>query len=231
MFFIPGLNFFPPIGVLYNRGQGRKRMVELSDQGLVKKLLEHDAQTRARALETLFERYGEMIRRHAGRIVQDSAAAQDVTQETFLRVWTRAEQWGGSGSFKAWLYRIATNLALNHLRSVRRKREQPLVIADEWDDDEDATPVPAWMVDDAALDPEAAIELVEQHQRCQRLIDRLPEEKREVFHLVHEMEMSLRDAADELGIPEGTVKSRLYYAKKRLAHEWQAPDIEWEELQ
>jgi RNA polymerase sigma-70 factor (ECF subfamily) len=206
-------------------------MCKPSDQDLIERILERDAQTRARALETLFERYGDMIRRHATRIVQDSAAAQDVTQEAFLRVWTRAEQWDGSGSFKAWLYRIATNLALNHLRSVRRKREQPLVIADEWDDDEEESPVPAWMVDDAALDPQAAIELVEQHQRCQRLIDRLPEEKREVFHLVHEMEMSLRDAADELDIPEGTVKSRLYYAKKRLAHEWQAPDNKWEESQ
>ena len=203
-------------------------MCKPSDQDLIERVLERDG----RALETLFERYGDMIRRHAIRIVQDSAAAQDVTQETFLRVWTRAAQWDGSGSFKAWLYRIATNLALNHLRSVRRKREQPLVIADEWDDDaDDETPVLAWMVDDAALDPQAAIELVEQHQRCQRLIDRLPEEKREVFHLVHEMEMSLRDAADELGIPEGTVKSRLYYAKKRLAHEWQALDSKWEEMQ
>ncbi|MFN2230413.1 MAG: RNA polymerase sigma factor, partial [Anaerolineae bacterium] len=64
----------------------------------------------------------------------------------------------------------------------------------------------------------------ERHERYRRLVDRLPEEKREVLHLVHEVEMSLQDAADELGIPEGTVKSRLYYAKQRLAQEWRDLD-------
>jgi RNA polymerase sigma-70 factor (ECF subfamily) len=49
---------------------------------------------------------------------------------------------------------------------------------------------------------------------------RLPEEKREVFRMVHELEMSLRDAADALNIPEGTVKSRLHYARRQLARDW-----------
>ena len=60
-------------------------------------------------------------------------------------------------------------------------------------------------------------------------IERLPEEKREVFHLVYEMDMSLRDAADELDIPEGTVKSRLHYAKRRLAREWRNFETDTEE--
>jgi RNA polymerase sigma-70 factor (ECF subfamily) len=92
-----------------------------SDQHLMGRVRERDA----RAFEALFERYGELIRRHLARITRDDAAAQDLVQEVFLRVWTRAEQWDGRGPFKAWLYRIATNLALNHLRSVRRRREQP----------------------------------------------------------------------------------------------------------
>lgn len=173
-----------------------------------------------RAFETLFDRYEEMLRRHLARIVRDDAATQDLLQETFLRVWTRAEQWDGRGTFKAWLYRIATNLAFNHLRSVRRRREQPLSVPNEWDDEEEYA-IPAWLIDALAPDPDAALESGEQRERLRRLVERLPEEKREVFHLVHEMEMSMRDAADELGIPEGTVKSRLYYAKRRLAREWQ----------
>ena len=193
-----------------------------SDQDLVRQILERDAH----AFETLFDRYGEMIRQHVARIVRSDAlhppdaAAQDLVQEVFLRVWTRAEQWGGRGTFKAWLYRIATNLAFNHLRSVRRRREQPLSVPNEWDDEEEDS-IPAWLIDASALDPDAALELGERRERLRRLVERLPEEKREVFHLVHEMEMSMRDAADELGIPEGTVKSRLYYAKRRLAREWQ----------
>jgi RNA polymerase sigma-70 factor (ECF subfamily) len=187
-----------------------------SDQDLVRQILEQDA----RAFEMLLDRYEEMIRRHLARIVRDDAATQDLLQEVFLRVWTRAEQWDGRGAFKAWLYRIATNLAFNHLRSVRRRRERPLSIPNEWDDEEEST-IPAWLIDASAPDPDAALELGEQRERLRRLVERLPEEKREVFHLVHEMEMSMRDAADELGIPEGTVKSRLYYAKRRLAREWQ----------
>lgn len=187
-----------------------------SDQDLVRQILEQNT----RAFEMLFDRYEEMIRRHLARIVRNDAATQDLLQEVFLRVWTRAEQWDGRGTFKAWLYRIATNLAFNHLRSVRRRREQPLSVPDEWDDEEEYS-IPAWLIDASAPDPDAALELGEQRERLQRLVERLPEEKREVFHLVHEMEMSMRDAADELGIPEGTVKSRLYYAKRRLAREWQ----------
>jgi len=190
----------------------------MSDQDLVERIRERDAQ----AFEMLFERYGEMIRRHLARTVRDDAAAQDLVQEVFMRVWTRAEQWSGRGSFKAWLYRIATNLALNHLRSVRRKRERPLDVFDEWSDDEGGlNPAPAWLIDTSALGPDAALEQAERRARFQQIVEKLPHEKREAFRLVHEMEMSMRDAADELGVPEGTVKSRLYYAKRRLAHQWQ----------
>lgn len=198
----------------------KEAMCKPSDQDLIERVLERDG----RALEMLFERYGEMIRRHLARMAGDSAVAQDLLQETFLRVWTRAAQWDGRGSFKAWLYRIATNLALNHLRSMRRRKEQPLEIAGEWDSDADEYVSPAWAIDAGAPEPEDVLEMAERHERYRRLVDRLPEEKREVLHLVHEVEMSLQDAADELGIPEGTVKSRLYYAKQRLAQEWRDLD-------
>jgi len=100
----------------------------LSDQDLVERILERDAH----AFEALLARYGDVIRRHLARLVGQDAAAQDLAQETFLRVWTRAEQWDGRGSFAGWLYRIATNLAFNYLRSVGRRRELPL----EGEDDE-----------------------------------------------------------------------------------------------
>jgi RNA polymerase sigma-70 factor (ECF subfamily) len=188
-----------------------------SDQDLVERIRQHDTQ----AFEILFERYKDLIRRHLVHIVRTEAAAQDLGQEVFLRVWTRAEQWDGRGSFKAWLYRIATNLALNYLRSVNRRREQPLPAVDNWNEDEEGHLVPAWLIDASALGPDTSLELAEQRGLYRRLVEALPKEKREVFRLVHEMEMSMRDAADELGIPEGTVKSRLYYAKKHLARKWQ----------
>ncbi len=92
---------------------------------------------------------------------------------------------------------------------------------DTWHEDEAEGLVPAWLIDASSLGPDTNLELAEQQALSRRLIETLPKEKREVFRLVHEMEMSMRDAADELGIPEGTVKSRLYYAKRRLAREWE----------
>ncbi|MDQ3812749.1 MAG: sigma-70 family RNA polymerase sigma factor, partial [Armatimonadota bacterium] len=77
----------------------------------------------ASAFETIFIRYQEVVQRHVTHIVGDEHAAADLTQEVFLRVWMRAEQWDQRGAFKSWLLTIATNLALNHLRSLRRRRE------------------------------------------------------------------------------------------------------------
>lgn len=198
-----------------------------SDQELVARALGGDAQ----AFETLFVRHKEAIGRHIARIVHNDAATQDLLQETFMRVWTHGEQWHGQGSFKAWLYRIASNLALNHLRSTRRRREQPLEIKDDWElDEQEDSPLPAWMVDVSAPGPDAAVDQSEQRRLIRRLVEGLPQDKRQAFHLVHEMEMSMQDAADELGIPQGTVKSRLYYAKRHLANEWRELQKEWEEF-
>jgi RNA polymerase sigma-70 factor (ECF subfamily) len=202
---------------------------EPSDCGLAARIAARDE----RAFELLLARYEEPIRRHVAHIARTDAhhppqaAAQDLAQEVFLRVWMRIDQWDGRGAFKAWLYRIATNLALNHLRSVRRRREQPLVIEDSWDEEDAEDRIPSWVIDDAALGthtvpgPHDALERTERLHEVQQLVDELPEAKREVLHLVHELEMSIRDAAAELGIPEGTAKSRLHYAKRRLARQWQ----------
>ena len=188
------------------------------DRALVERVVAGDAE----AFEALFARYREAVGRHIRRMVRHGGAADDLVQEAFLRVWTRAEQWDGRGSFRGWLFRIATNLALNHLRSVRRRRQRPLEPPPEPLGDEDDEPMaPAWMIDASALGPDAVVELAEERELCRRLIDRLPEDKREVFRMAHEAEMPVREIAEALGIPVGTVKSRLHYAAKRLASEWQ----------
>jgi len=190
----------------------------LSDQALIEQIQAQQAW----AFELLFERYEGAIRRHISYIVRDEAAADDLLQETFLRVWTRAGQWSGQGSFKGWLFRIATNLALNHLRTRRRRPEQPLEFPESFaNDDDDLPDTPGWLVDTASLGPDAVVEQAEQGARLQQILQGLPEEKREVLRLVHQMEFSLRDAADELGIPEGTAKSRLHYAREQVKRELQ----------
>ena len=162
-------------------------MMMPSDQDLMVRIRARDAD----AFETLFARYGETVRGHLRRILRDEAAAEDLVQEAFLRVWTRAGQWNGQGTFRAWLFRIATNLTLNHLRSVRRRREQPLEIPPERADEEDENPAPSWMVDASSLGPDALLEQAEQYRLLRRFIDELPEEKREVFRMVHDAEMEI----------------------------------------
>jgi len=187
-----------------------------SDHDLIRHVCEQDS----RAFEVLFARYQEPVRQRLLGMVRDPNTAEDLTQEVFLRVWTHAEQWNGRGPFKAWVLRIATNLALNHLRTVRRRRELPLELPAEPTEESELTPVPIWMIDTATRRPEEALVDAEQCERLQRLLEELSEDKREVFRLIHDAELEVREVAANLGIPEGTVRSRLHYAKKQLAREW-----------
>jgi RNA polymerase sigma-70 factor (ECF subfamily) len=168
------------------------------------------------AFEALFTRYRQMITAHVARIVRDDVVAQDLVQEVFLRVWTRAEQWDGRGKVKGWIYRIATNLSLNHLRSAKRRPQQGFEMPVNEMDDDDGSSAPSWMIDTSALTPEALLEGTEQQRILWQLIEELPTEKREVFKMVYDEEMDLHSVASVLGIPEGTVKSRLYYSRKQL---------------
>lgn len=176
------------------------------------------------AFDQLFERYEVALHRHVYGIVRDEPAADDLLQEIFLRVWTHSNQWNGQGAVKGWLFRIATNLALNHLRSRRRHPEQPLELPENLLDEDDLPDTPGWLVDTTSLGPAAVVEQVEQAARLQQVLYNLPEEKRELLHLVHQMEFSLREAADELGIPEGTAKSRLHYAREQVKRGLQADE-------
>ena len=201
-------------------------MMEQSDQTLIRKIVKRDAA----AFETLFARHNASARQHILSIVRTESAAEDLVQEVFLRVWIRAEQWNGQGEFKSWLFRIATNLALNHLRTVRRWRQEPLETPpDEFDDEDERPSDPDWLIDTSSHGPEVMVEQAERSQLLWQLVDGLPQEKREVLHLIYQKEMALREAAIELGIPEGTVKSRLHYSIRHLAREWKEIASGWEE--
>jgi RNA polymerase sigma-70 factor (ECF subfamily) len=166
--------------------------------------------------------YATPLRRHVLATVRDEAAADDLVQEVFLRVWTRAEQWSARGSARAWLFRIGLNLAINHLRAARRRPALPLdaPTVPAGDETGDQPGLPGWLVDAASVGPEATVEWIEGARLLRRLVEELPEEKREVFRLVRDAEMEPREIAATLGIPEGTVRSRLHYGRKQLARQW-----------
>ena len=191
------------------------------DHALIQLIQCHDGD----AFAHFFARYQPAVQRHLGQMLRDAVMAEDLVQEVFLRVWTRSEQWDGRGEVKGWLFRIATNLALNHLRSLRRRPQQPLeaparsVQKDDWPSN-DNNYVPTWLIDAAALEPPAYLVASEQEHLIQHLIDELPGDKQEVFRMVYGDEMDLRSVADQLSVPTGTVKSRLHYSKKQIARRW-----------
>lgn len=189
----------------------------LSDEELLAKIAARDGQ----AFETLAARYRDALRRYLIGMARQPDVADDLLQETLLRVWTRAEQWDGRGTVKAWLFRAATNLALNDLRNRKRRREQSLEPGDT-DSADDAPPAPAWMLDTATPTPEQCALQSEEAHRLRRLVAGLPETRRDMLRLVYEEDMELRDVAGLLDIPEGTVKSRLYHARKYLSRCWNA---------
>lgn len=196
-----------------------------SDHTLLQRITAGDAE----ALEQLYERHNAALERHLRRLVRDEAAADDLLQEVFLRVWERASQFSGSGAPRSWLYRIASNLALNHLDAVRRRRQQSLEPSAPADDDDGDSPLPAWLIDEAAVAPDAALEQLELRHLVRGLVEDLPISKRRVIALVYDAGLGVSEAAAELGVPEGTIKSRLHHARRLLAVGWKEITRQWED--
>jgi RNA polymerase sigma-70 factor (ECF subfamily) len=187
-----------------------------SDQDLVDAMLTGDSA----AFDELFARHAPAVRNRLLRMVRDAAAADDLVQEVFLRLWTRAEQWQGTAPLSRWLTKMATNLALNHLRSQRRHPAQPLQPIASVAEDDQSDRIPASLVDAASLGPDALYEQAEERQLLQALIRTLPDAQREVLSLMLEQQLEVSQIASALGIAPGTVKSRLHYARRSLAQHW-----------
>ena len=111
---------------------------------------------------------------------------------------------------------------------MRRRRQQPLALPVE-EEDEEEFETPAWMIDAAALGADVLLEQAECRALLQGVVEGLPEEKRQVLHMVYDDEMELHEVAEELDIPLGTIKSRLYYARQYVARQWREIAREWEE--
>ncbi len=177
-----------------------------TDTELMRRVQERDAE----AFDVFARRHARTLRLHLLRYVGPDDA-EDLHQEVLLRLWDRASQWQGRGSPLAWLLRIGTNLALNHLRA-RRAAGQPAQPSLEED---------APRVEEPAGLAHEAFELRDQATRLLGLIEQMPEEKRAVVRLARLQGARLADVADQLGVPLGTVKSRLHDATRWLAARWE----------
>src|SRR5215510_8962612 len=152
------------------------------------------------AFERLVERYYQRIDRLAQQVIRHPMAAEDITQEVFLRAYRAIPRFRGEASFYSWLYRIAINLCLNHLR----QQANHLALAAE----PDGAAV--------AADPSSLLETQEQEHLVRKAIDALPPHYR-VAVILRDLEgLSYQEIADILGIPLGTVKSRINFGKRLL---------------
>lgn len=154
--------------------------------------------------------YQDLVYHQAYRLMGDSDSAEDMTQEAFIRAFEKLPSYRGDG-FRAWLMRLAANLCYDELR--RRKRATLLSLEPVGSDGEEMEAT--WTRDDELL-PEAAAEQKELRSFLDRHLDELSPRAREVLVLVDAIGMDYIEAAQTLGVPVGTVKSRLARARTEL---------------
>lgn len=158
-----------------------------------------------KALGKLVERHKKLAYRLAIGLVGNRDDAYDISQEAFLRVYRSADTYDVNQPFLPWFYTIIANLCRTWLR--KRSRQESKMI--------DVTDAPYLLVD--ATNPESKLIKKETIARLRQALLELPFEDREIITLQHFRGMSYDEIAQLLNIPKGTVMSRLYYARKKLA--------------
>lgn len=187
----------------------RRRLRSMTDIDLVTAARAGD---RA-ALEELLARHYDRIRAVCCRIAGDTRDGEDATQETLLRVVRALEGFDARSSFGTWVYRIATNAALDE---VRRRQRRPLSTAPTADMAE-STDGSSGLSNREDPQSSAAMDRVEERMLVQAALAALSEDHRTVIVLRDVAGLDYSQIADSLGIAEGTVKSRIARARTELA--------------
>ena len=169
-----------------------------SDNELLTRLAKGDQ----RAMPLLFARHRTRIFRFVLRRVRSEAVAEELVNEVFLAVWQQAGRFEGKSSASTWMLSIAHNKAVS---SLRKRRDEAL-------DETAAAAIP-----DGADSAETMLAKAGKASALRACLDRLPDEQRMVMDLVYYHEQSVKEVAQVLSIPEATVKTRMFYARKKLS--------------
>lgn len=173
------------------------------DEDLVAKTLKGEED----AFSQLYDRYRQRIYSTVYRIIQDAAEAQDATQEIFIKLYRSLSDWNPQkAKFSTWLYRLATNHAIDCWRSRRRRHET------QNPDDRKENSRTEYSMGDAILTPFGALEQKESLDRIRRCVDNLPELQKKVFLLRYFQELKLEEIAEIEDCSLGTVKTSLFRA-------------------
>jgi RNA polymerase sigma-70 factor, ECF subfamily len=170
------------------------------------------------AFSELVRRYERELYSYLARYLGDAEAAEDAFQAAFLQVHLKCESFEEGRRFRPWLYTIATNQAIDFQRRNRRHRILSLDRPHSSHGD-DAGSISSCMAG-ADLTPEETLSGQEDRQRIAEAVEELPESLREAVRLVYFQDLKYREAAEILGIPVGTVKSRLHAAMQKLSESW-----------
>ena len=186
---------------------------DASDEQLLERF---NFQGDSRALEVLIQRYEAPLFNYLFRYLGNREAAEDVFQASFLQVYSKSDQFDPAKKFKPWLYTVATNQAIDYQRRNHRKTTISLDVSYGGDDDESTGSLQE-ILESAEKDPSFSMDSAEQAQLVRAAVSELPDILRETVNLVYFEDLKYKDAADILGVPVGTVKSRLHAAMKKLA--------------
>jgi RNA polymerase sigma-70 factor (ECF subfamily) len=163
------------------------------------------------AMQVLYARHHVRVYRFVLRLVRNEATAEDLISDVFLDVWRQAAKFEGRSAVSTWMLSIARFKALSVLR---RRPEEEL-------DEETADAIA-----DQADDPEVVLAKKDKGAVLRQCLTKLSAEHREIVDLVYYHEKSVEEVAEIVGIPENTVKTRLFYARKKLADLLKAAGVE-----
>ena len=166
-----------------------------------------------KAYRELVDRYRRQVYSMALRMLRREEDAEDVAQETFIRVFRALDRYDPARPFAAWLFTIAARLAIDHLR---RRKQSPLSLFQRDAETQEERTIE---VVDPGPGPDELTSHHEEEGRAQKLIDSLPHHYRIVVMLRHQQDLSYEEIAEALGLPLGTVKARIHRARALLKRE------------
>ena len=182
-------------------------MTREQEATIIKQVLEGDVN----AFEGLVKEYEKNVYNLALRMTGDPEDAADMAQDAFIKAYSSLSSFRGDSKFSVWLFRIVSNLCLDFLRS--RKRRPTVSLSVENDEGEDME----FEIADESQSPETLLEqkLTREAVRCG--LDSLPPEQRQILLLREIQGLSYEEIAQVLALESGTVKSRIFRARKRLS--------------
>lgn len=191
-----------------NKAQaGACMTTEDTDEKLVCRIADGDTG----ALGELMRRHQLQVFRFVARTARNDAIAEEVTNDVFTEVWVNARRFEGRSSVRTWLLSIGHNRLVSRLR---KRRDESL-------DDDTASDIA-----DGADDPEVAAQKADKSAVIRRCVDRLSPAHRQIVDLVYYQEQSIAEISLILEIPEATVKTRMFYARKQLGEALKASGID-----